>query len=283
MVRQGLQNLKCWYRFSAEKKQQSTWPSPGPAIHAGGLLKVTAVIQARIGSTRLVGKVLADIGGQPMLWRVVSRTRAAKTLDQIVVATTTEPADDAIVSFCHERGVACFRGSEEDVLDRYYQAAREHGADVVVRITSDCPLIDPEIVDKTVRAFLGELPDYAPDYASNGVVRTYPRGLDTEVMTLGALEKAWREARQPYQRTHVTPYIYENPDHFRILSVTGDEDYSAYRWTVDVREDLELVRAVYSRLQGDGFSLNDVVRLMERETELAKINRSVAQKALHEG
>lgn len=248
-------------------------------IHPGGLLKVTAIIQARIGSTRLAGKVLADIGGQPMLWRVIARTRAAETLDQIVVATTTESADDAIVVFCRERGVACFRGSEEDVLDRYYQAAREDGADVVVRITSDCPLIDPEIVDKTVRAFLSEL----PDYASNGVVRTYPRGLDTEVMTLRALEMAWREARQPYQRTHVTPYIYENPDRFRILSVTGDHDYSAYRWTVDAREDLELVRAVYSRLQGDGFLLNDVVRLMEREPEVAQINRSVAQKALHEG
>jgi spore coat polysaccharide biosynthesis protein SpsF len=242
--------------------------------------KVVAIIQARMGSTRLPGKVLVDVRGQPMLSYVVGRVRAAKTLDEVVVATTTKPADDVIVAFCRERGVEYFRGSEEDVLDRYYQAAREHAADAVVRITSDCPLIDPQIVDKTVRAFLAGV---TPDYASNTLVRTYPRGLDTEVMTFAALEVAWREARQPYQRTHVTPYIYENPGRFRILTVTGDRDYSAYRWTVDTPEDLELVRAVYDRLQGDGFLMNDVLRLMEREPELAEINRLIAQKALHEG
>jgi spore coat polysaccharide biosynthesis protein SpsF len=241
--------------------------------------KIVGIIQARMGSSRLPGKVLADISGHPMLWHVVGRTRSAQTLDQVVVATTTEPADDVIAAFCRECGVDCFRGGEEDVLDRYYRAARTHAAEAVVRITSDCPLIDPEIVDKTVRAFLAE----QPDYASNGVVRTYPRGLDTEVMTVSALEAAWREARQPYQRTHVTPYIYENPDRFRILSVTGDQDYSAYRWTVDTPEDLELVRAVYAEFEGDSFLLNDVVMLMEREPDLTQINRSVVQKALHEG
>lgn len=238
-----------------------------------------AIIQARMGSTRLPGKVLAEIRGHPMLWHVVERTRAAETLDKVVVATTTQQADNVIVEFCREQGIDCFRGSEQDVLDRYYHAAREHAADAVVRITSDCPLIDPEIVDKTVRAFIAG----HPDYASNRIVPTYPRGLDTEVMTFRALEIAWREARQPYQRTHVTPFLYENPDRFTILSVTGERDYSAYRWTVDTPEDLELVRAVYARMQGDGFLLNDVVGLMEREPELADLNRSVAQKALHEG
>jgi spore coat polysaccharide biosynthesis protein SpsF len=241
--------------------------------------KVVAIIQARMGSTRLPGKVLAEVRGHPMLWYVVERTRAAKTLDEVMIATTTKPADDVVVAFCREHGVDCFRGSEEDVLDRYYRAGCEHAADAVVRITSDCPLIDPEIIDKTVRAFLAE----QPDYASNSLVHTYPRGLDTEVMTFSTLELAWREARQPYQRTHVTPYIYENPGRFRILPVTGDRDYSAYRWTVDTPEDLELVRAVYDRLEGDSFQLEDVVRLMEREPELAEINRSIAQKALHEG
>jgi len=241
--------------------------------------KVVGIIQARMGSTRLPGKVMADIRGRPMLWHVVGRTRAAATLDEVVVATTTEAADDVIVALCRERGVDCFRGNEKDVLDRYYKAAREHTADAVVRITSDCPLIDPEIVDKTVRAFLAE----QPDYASNGVVRTYPRGLDTEVVTFRALELAWREARQPYQRTHVTPYIYENPGRFRILSVTGDGDFSANRWTVDTPEDLELVRAIYAQFEGESFLLNDVLRLLEREPELAEINRLVAQKALREG
>jgi len=122
-----------------------------------------------------------------------------------------------------------------------------------------------------------------PDYASNTLVRTYPRGLDTEVMTFAALRQAWQEARQPYQRSHVTPYMYESPGRFRILSVTGDEDHSAYRWTVDTPEDLEFVRAIYSRREGKGFRLSDVLRLIEREPQLAEINRAVSQKALHEG
>jgi spore coat polysaccharide biosynthesis protein SpsF len=241
--------------------------------------KVVGIIQARMGSTRLPGKVLADIHGHPMLWRVVDRTRAAKTLDDVIVATTIEPGDDAIVAFCREHEIDCFRGSENDVLDRYYRAARERDAQNIVRITSDCPLIDPEIIDKTVRAFLTE----RPDYASNSVVRNYPRGLDTEVMTFRALESVWREARQPYERAHVTPYLYENPARFKICSVTGDKDYSDHRWTVDTPEDLEFVRAVYGRLEGGRFSWRDVSKLIEREPELAEINRGIAQKALHEG
>jgi spore coat polysaccharide biosynthesis protein SpsF len=232
-----------------------------------------------MGSTRLPGKVLADIQGHAMLWYVVERTRTAKTVDQVVVATTIEPADNAVVALCGDYGVPCYRGSQDDVLDRYYQTACQHGAEAVVRITSDCPLIDPEIIDKTVRAFLVEL----PDYASNSVVRTYPRGLDTEVMTFPTLYRAWREAQQPYQRAHVTPYIYETPGRFKILSVTGDEDYSAHRWTVDTPEDLEFVRAVYRRSEGKGLRLGDVLKLIEREPQLAEINRSIAQKALHEG
>jgi len=241
--------------------------------------KVVAIIQARMGSTRLPAKVLADIRGQPMLWHVLQRTRAAETLDEVIVATTTQPSDDSIVAFCRELGARCFRGSEEDVLDRYYQAASQHGADVVVRITSDCPLIDPGVLDKTVRAFLAE----QPDYASNSVIRTYPRGLDAEVMTLRVLERAWREARQPYERSHVTPYIYESPGRFRVLSVTGDRDYSEFRWTVDTPQDLEFVRSVYARMGRDEFLWSDVVSLLEREPELGAINQSVVQKALHEG
>ena len=232
-----------------------------------------------MGSARLPGKVLADIHGHAMLWHVAERTRAAETLDDVVVATTTEPADDVIAAFCREYRVSCFRGSEEDVLDRYYQAALQHDAQAIVRITSDCPLIDPEVVDKIVRAFLVE----HTDYASNCEVRTYPRGLDTEVMTFRALERAWGEARQTHQRAHVTPYIYQNPDQFRIVSVTGEEDHSAHRWTVDTPEDLEFVRKVYSRLQSEQFHWSDVLGLLEREPALTEINRSVAQKALPEG
>lgn len=241
--------------------------------------RVVAIIQARMGSTRLPGKVLADIQGHPMLWHVVQRVRAARSLDEVVVATTTEAADDAIGILCGQLEVSCFRGSEKDVLDRYYQAARQLEAEAVVRITSDCPLIDPEVIDKTVRAFLSE----DADYASNSLVRTYPRGLDTEVMTFEALKTAWSEAHQHYERAHVTPYLYENPKRFKIVSVTNEEDHSAPRWTVDTPGDLEFVRAVYSRFKNERFLLEDALKLMEREPHLAQINRSVMQKALHEG
>jgi spore coat polysaccharide biosynthesis protein SpsF len=241
--------------------------------------RVVAIIQARMGSTRLPGKVLAEIHGRPMLWRVVERARRAESLDETIVATTTQPADDAIVALCREQGVGCFRGSEADVLDRYHRAAAQYRAEVVVRITSDCPLIDPCIVDQVVHSFVKG----GFDYASNGLVRSYPRGLDVEVMTFAALQRAHAGARQAYQRAHVTPYLYENPQQFRLLSVTADRDYSAYRWTVDTPEDMALVRAVYDHLAGEVGSFDQVVRLMEREPELAEMNGSVPQKALQEG
>ena len=240
--------------------------------------RVVAIIQARMGSSRLPGQVLASIQGNPMLWHVVERTRAAHTLDEVMVATTTRSVDDAIVDFCGEQGVAVFRGSEDDVLQRYYQAALEVNADVVVRITSDCPLIDPQIVDKTVLAYLETL----PDYAANTILRTYPRGLDTEVISFQALERAHREAHKAYERAHVTPYIYENPREFSILSVTGEQDYSQHRWTVDTPEDLEFVRAIYDRAGEEMPLLNDILHLVEREPDLMRINSAIEQKALHE-
>ena len=243
-------------------------------------LKVVAIIQARMGSTRLPGKVLLDLAGASVLSRVLERVRRTDSIDEVVVATTDRPSDDIIVQECLRYQIPVFRGQEEDVLDRYYRAAVSAKADVVVRITSDCPLIDPEVTGKTVQAFMAE----HPDYASNCLVRTYPRGLDTEVMTLRTLERAWREATQPYERAHVTPYIYENPGEFKLLSVTGEADWSGHRWTVDTPEDLELVRSVYARLNHrNQFLWRDVLDLLQREPELAELNRTVAQKALHAG
>jgi spore coat polysaccharide biosynthesis protein SpsF len=243
-------------------------------------LKVVAIVQARVGSTRLPGKVLKDIEGETMLARVVNRLRRARLVDEVLVATTDNKADDAIVQECRGSSIPVFRGDERDVLDRHFRAAQLTKADVVVRVTSDCPLIDPEVTDKTIHAFL----DGRPDYASNVVVRTYPRGLDTEVVSLLALERAWRAANQSYERAHVTPYIYEHPAEFKILSVTAEADFSRYRWTVDTPEDLEFIRIIYSRLNGKGeFRGPDVIALLEREPELLEINRSVAQKSLHEG
>jgi spore coat polysaccharide biosynthesis protein SpsF len=243
-------------------------------------LKIVAIIQARMGSSRLPGKVLKDIRGQSMLGRVVNRVRRACSVDEVLVATTDCPADDVVVQECRLSSVPVFRGNEDDVLDRYLRAAQWTNADIVVRITSDCPLVDPQITDKTIRAFLAE----RPDYASNVMVRTYPRGLDTEVMTVQTLEQAWRKADQPYQHAHVTPYIYEHPEDFKLLSVTGDADYSQHRWTVDTAQDLEFIRAVYARLDGQPeFPWRDVLALLERERELIEINRTVPQKALHAG
>jgi spore coat polysaccharide biosynthesis protein SpsF len=245
----------------------------------GGALKVVAIIQARMGSARLPGKVLKDLDGETVLSRVVRRVQRANLIDEVLVATTDQARDDAIVEQCGHCSVPVFRGNEDDVLDRYFRAAQLNKADVVVRITSDCPLIDPEITEETIRAFL----DQEADYASNALQRTYPRGLDTEVMTLQALERAWNAADKPYQRSHVTPYIYEHPDEFKIVTVTGRSDYSSHRWTLDTPEDLEFVRAVYARLRGREFRWRDVLELLEREPDLIELNRYVAQKPLHQG
>jgi len=241
-------------------------------------MKITATIQARMGSTRLPGKVLMTVGTEPVLARVVHRLRRAALIDGIIVATSDRPADDAIVRECNRLQVACFRGSENDVLDRYWQAAQWCGAEAIVRITSDCPLIDAELVDETIQAFLS----HSADYTSNALERTYPRGLDAEVFTIATLERTWRAAREAYEREHVTPYIYEHPELFRLVSVRDERDYSAYRLTLDTHEDLQLIRTIYSRFEGrDDFGWQDVLALMEREPELAQLNARVLQKAVH--
>jgi len=242
-------------------------------------MNTVAVIQARMGSSRLPGKVLMDLGGETTLARVVRRLKRSRQVTKIVVATTTACGDQSIIRECEHLQVVCFRGEEQDVLDRYYQAARANAADAAVRITSDCPLIDPELVDETVEVFRDE----HADYASNVFPRTYPRGLDTEVFSFDALDRAWREAREAHQREHVTPYLYEHPQIFKLASLSGAADYSRYRWTLDTREDLELLRAIYSRFHGrDDFSWQEVLRLMEREPELAELNSQVLQKSVRE-
>jgi len=243
-------------------------------------MKIVAIVQARMGSSRLPRKVLKDLGGATVLDRVLNRLGRSRLIQESVVATTIEPADDAIVEHCERTGRKVFRGSEQDVLERYYQAAKYVNADVVVRITSDCPVIDPEVTDGTIRAFL----DRHSDYASNVLVRTYPRGLDTEVMTVQALERAWRESNKPHQREHVTPYIYENPSEFKLHGIENDTDCSRHRWTVDTPEDLELLRAIYERFGGrDDFGWREVLKLVESDPSLAEINRNIVQKAVHEG
>ncbi|MBN2292787.1 MAG: glycosyltransferase family protein [Pirellulales bacterium] len=242
--------------------------------------KVVAIIQARMGSTRLPGKVLMDLHGRTMLERVVGRTRRASLIDEVVVATTSHESDEPIIDECRRLDVPYFLGSEDDVLDRYNRAADAHHADVIVRITSDCPLIDPTETDRVVRAFL----DSHADYASNFIRRTYPRGLDTEAMSAATLAHAWLEAGEPYERIHVTPYIYGHPEMFQLLSVTGREDHSNYRWTVDTPEDLQFVREIY-RLLGtrETAGWREVLSLLRANPKLAEINQSVRHKELVEG
>jgi spore coat polysaccharide biosynthesis protein SpsF len=244
------------------------------------MLRIVAIIQARMGSSRLPRKVLMDLAGATVLDRVLNRLGRSNLLQEVLVATTTEPGDDVIVEHCERSGRKVFRGSELDVLDRYYRAAKKIDADVVVRITSDCPVIDPQVTDATIRAFL----DQHADYASNIRVRTYPRGLDTEVMTMQALERAWRESTKPYQREHVTPYLYENPGEFKLHGIENDVDCSQHRWTLDTPEDLQLLREIYARFGGrDDFGWREVLELVESEPALAEINRHVAQKAMQQG
>lgn len=232
-----------------------------------------------MSSTRLPGKVLKDIAGKPMLAWVVERARRAHTVSEVVIATTVEPSDDPIVSFCAQMGYACTRGSLEDVLDRYYQAARAYHADVVVRVTADCPLIDPAEIDHVVREYQRSGVDFAANRLPPPFGRTYPIGLDTEVCSFAALERAWREAKEPYQREHVMPYLYEQPGRFKVLRVDHDPDYGDLRWTVDTPQDLDLVRAIFERMAGRvDFGWLDVLELFQREPELARLNAGVGQK-----
>jgi len=242
-------------------------------------MKVVAIIQARMGSTRLPGKVLMDLAGEPMLARVVCRVGRARTLDAVIVATTVESADEAIERLCEARGWPCYRGSRDDVLDRYYQAARRHAAEAVVRVTADCPLVDPTVVDRVVAEFLRRQPGL--DYASNGWPRmSFPRGLDTEVLRFDALERAWREDNNPAWREHVTPYLYQHPETFRLLEVPSDADYSHLRWTVDTPEDWNLIERIYRHFGHDRFSWEDVLELVGRHPKWLEVNRHVVQKEM---
>jgi glutamate-1-semialdehyde aminotransferase/spore coat polysaccharide biosynthesis protein SpsF (cytidylyltransferase family) len=238
---------------------------------------IVALIQARMGSSRFPGKVLQDLAGRPMLWHVVNRVRKAEKVDKVVVATTDRDVDDPVARFCAQEDVACFRGDEQDVLDRFYQAAKANHADVVVRITADCPLIDGAVIDKVLERFQrGDC-----DYACNIIRYTYPDGLDTEVCSFAALERAWHEAKKPSEREHVTPYL--RTDKFRTANVESEIPVSPadFRWTVDHPADLEFVRRVYAAFSGNGdFGFREVFDLLKERPDLATIQ---AETIMNEG
>ena len=242
---------------------------------------VVAIVQARMGSTRLPGKALADLGGRPILEHVVRRVRRAATVDEVIVATTDRPADDAIESLCARLKVRCYRGDEEDVLRRFLGAIEGTRADVVVRVTADCPLLDPAVIDRVVRARARA----KADYASNGLERSWPRGFDVEAVRVEALAVADRLARQPHEREHVTPAIYEHPDRFRVMNVLAPPGARApeLRVCVDTAEDLEVVRRIMAESEDpDGLRDEEVVAFLQSHPDVRSINAHVRQKALGE-
>lgn len=266
--------------------------------------EVVAIIQGRMGSSRLPGKVLLDIAGKPMLQHVVERSRRARSLEAVIVATSTDPADDPIAEFCASAVVTCSRGSLHDVLDRYYQAALAQQAKVVVRITADCPMIDPDLIDETVRTVTAPGTAGRLDFAANRLPppfhRTYPIGLDVEVCRFEALQRAWQEAAETFHREHVMPFIYEgvklskagprlmtgvSPRSFHVALLNHIPDLGALRWTVDTPEDLLFAREIFTRLAGRGktdFNWADVLEVLEHEPELARINSEVRHKTMTE-
>ncbi len=234
--------------------------------------QVIAIIQARMGSTRLCGKVLEEVCGRPLLWHLIYRLRKANTIEDIVLATSRLDEDKILMEKAQEWGLKACAGSPDDLLDRYYQAAREFNADPIVRITADCPLIDPQIVDQVVGEFLK-----LEDYDHVGTDGTFPDGLDTGVYSFRALEKAWQEAKLPSEREHVGSYIGNHPELFKTRAISYRLNLSHLRWTVDQEEDLILVREIFSRLfhEGEMFYTEDVLKLLEKEPRLLKINSHI--------
>ncbi|MBS1141860.1 MAG: hypothetical protein H6R13_3313 [Proteobacteria bacterium] len=242
--------------------------------------KVVAIIQARMTSSRLPGKVLLPILGRPMFSYQIERLRKATRLSQIVVATTVNATDDPIVAFCLAEGLDYVRGSEHDVLSRYVLAARENTADVVVRITSDCPLLDPDLVDKMVEEYFG---DTHPNYVSNMLNPTWPYGMAVEVFSAAALYEAGAESSDPVEQEHVTPFIYRRPDRYRLSSITLQENLCGHRWTVDTPEDFELVSRIITELYPErpDFRMADVLGLLESHPDWLLINQHIKQKKIN--
>lgn len=245
------------------------------------MVKTVAIIQARMGSTRLPGKIVKVLMGKTVLQHVIERVQQAKSIDEVVVATTTLAQDDAVVREAARCGVKYFKGSEEDVLARYFLAAQENNADIVVRITSDCPLIDPLVTDEIVEFFKDKkIYDIVTNASSDLSKRTYPRGLDTEVFSFSVLKKAFNNAEKQYQCEHVTPYIYETSS--KIYFYKNKFNYSQYRWTLDTKEDFALIEEIYRHFYKGkhDFYMQDIINLFLQKPNLMLINSHIEQKKL---
>ena len=247
-------------------------------------MKVVCLVQARVGSTRLPGKIFKEICGKTILHHEIDRLKKCKEIDEIVIATTDKEDDDKIVNEAKKLSVKYFRGSENDVLSRFYYSAKENNADIIVRVTSDCPCIDFEILDKMLIYFKDKYKEKQVDYLSNTIKRTYPRGYDIEIFTFSALEKSYINAKKEYEREHVTPYIYDKTNNFLKLSFENKEDYSEYRVTLDTIEDFIVIKNIFENLyyKNPYFKLNDVVQYLNNNLHIVDINKHIEQKKLGE-
>ena len=245
-------------------------------------MNIGAIIQARMGSTRLPGKIMKDLSGQPLLWHVNERTKWCRGVDEIVLASTVNEKDDVLESFADDNDVKFFRGSEEDVLGRYLGAGKKYNIDLIIRITSDCPLIDPRTVDKLIEKHI----ESGADYSSNTLERTYPRGLDAEVFSIALLEEVDKVATERFQREHVTPYFYQKPSKFKLNNLPAEKKLHRpkYRLCVDTIEDFELMKIIYDRLYNppDIVDIKKVIDLLDKEPDIAQINKAIEQKGLNE-
>ncbi|MGA1870292.1 MAG: cytidylyltransferase domain-containing protein [bacterium] len=241
-------------------------------------MKKVIIVQARMTSTRLPGKVLKEVCGKPLLAHLIARLKRVQNADQIVIATTTNSTDEPIVTLCKQCAMDFYRGSEEDVLSRYYETAKEFSADIIIRITSDCPVIDSKVINKVIAFYMNNKDSC--DYVSNVLSRTYPRGMDTEVFSFKVLQEAHREAEDEVEREHVTPFIHQRPERYRCVNVPYDTDQSHHRWTVDTPEDLALITKIFEALfpRKPAFGLEDMLDVMDAHPEWRSINAHVRPK-----
>ncbi len=250
---------------------------------------IVAIVQARMGSTRLPGKVLLPILGRPMLSYIIARLRSVQRITNVVVATSEKSRDDPIVSFCAGQQISCHRGSEEDVLDRFYKAALAEKADHVIRITADCPLVDPQVVHELMELYFDGGYDHCGVATGAGATKAetsgrYPDGLDAEIFSLAVLQRAWKESTTTLHREHVTPFIWQQPDRFKLGQLKSATDYSHLRFTVDNKEDYELIRWMYESLYPTNpmFGLRDAVSLLQQHPERLELNKQYIGKEGYE-
>lgn len=238
---------------------------------------VCMIIQARLGSTRLPKKILMKVNGRPLLSCMIERVKRAGKVDRIVIAATASHLDSQVETFCKDENVECFRGNEEDVLDRYYNCAQQIGAKVIVRLTSDCPLIDPAVIDEVVNCYLENSFKY--DFVANTVPPpgTYPDGMDVEVFSFDLMEKAWKNAKKPSEREHVTFYFWKNPDLFKVYRYDLKTDLSKYRLTIDYEEDYLLIKKIIEHFHDDKllFTMEDIIAFLKSNPDIAEINQHI--------